>query len=167
MSFSNRCRNFHPEAGEELMHWVDDLALKAPFAIKTTEAPYYRRVAVQRMREPKGDAETRQRATVYNGFGVRDGHGIMFVSHKGDVYPSGFLPESAGNVRERAITEICRNSELFRALDDTEQLKGKCDDCEYRQICGGSRARAFARTGDPLHSDPFCSYQPAQKKRPS
>lgn len=78
MSFSNRCRNFHPEAGEELMHWVDDLALKAPFAIKTTEAPYYRRVAVQRMRE------------------VRDGHGIMFVSHKGDVYPSGFLPESAG-----------------------------------------------------------------------
>lgn len=156
-----------PESGEEVMEWLHDLANKAPFAIKTTEAPYYRRVAVQRMREPKSNAEARQRAAVYNGFGIRDGHGIMFVSHTGDVYPSGFLPRSAGNVKQRPVTEIYRNSELFRALHDADQLKGKCGDCEYRQICGGSRARAFARTGDPLHSDPFCPYQPGQKKRSS
>ena len=151
-----------PEAGEQMMHWVYDLARKAPFAIKTTEAPYYRRVALQRMREEKGDA--RQKAAVYNGFGIRDGHGIMFVSHTGDVYPSGFLPATAGNVKSSTITQIYRDSELFRALHEPEQFKGKCGDCEYRQICGGSRARAFAHTGDPLQNDPFCPYQPGQKK---
>lgn len=145
-----------PEHGEQIMHWVYDLAKVAPFAIKTTEAPSYRRIALNRMR---GDGLTPgqiERTPVYRGFGIRDGHGIMFVSNQGDIFPAGFLPLATGNVRSTSLLEVYRDSTLFRALHTSSQFKGKCGECEFSTICGGSRARAFASTGDPLASDPFC-----------
>jgi len=152
-----------PESGESLMHWVYELSGQAPFAIKTTEAPSYRRVALNRLRQAGMTPEQIRRTSAYQGFGIRDGYGIMFISNTGDIYPSGFLPLGSGNVRVEDLTEIYRRAPLFRRLHDPDQFKGKCGACEYRRLCGGSRARAFAHTGDPLESDPFCPYQPARE----
>ncbi|HEX9199099.1 MAG TPA: radical SAM/SPASM domain-containing protein, partial [Acidobacteriaceae bacterium] len=149
-----------PERGEELMHWTYKLSQKAPFAIKTTEAPSYRRVALNAMREEGQAAAEIERTPVYRGFGIRDGHGIMFVSNQGDIYPAGFLPLVTGNVRQDKLVDVYRDSPMFRALHTPGMFKGKCGQCEYRTLCGGSRARAFAYTGDALASDPFCPYQP-------
>lgn len=149
-----------PQRGEELMNWAYDLARVAPFAVKTTEAPSYRRIALIRMRQEGQTPDQIKRTSVYHGFGIRDGHGVVFVSNTGDIYPAGFLPYTAGNVRRETLTEAYRHSPLFRALHDPNQYKGKCGRCEYRVICGGSRARAFAYTNDPLESDPFCPYEP-------
>jgi radical SAM protein with 4Fe4S-binding SPASM domain len=98
--------------------------------------------------------------SVYKGFQIRDGHGIVFVSNIGDIYPSGFLPLNCGNVRTRTLPDVYRNSDIFRALHSPDMFHGKCGACEYGHICGGSRARAFAWTGDPLGADPFCPYIP-------
>jgi len=91
---------------------------------------------------------------------VNDGDGFVFISHTGEVYPSGFLPVSGGNVRRESLVEIYRSSPLFRALRDRDLLKGKCGMCEYKNVCGGSRARAYAVTGDYMESDPYCVYVP-------
>jgi radical SAM protein with 4Fe4S-binding SPASM domain len=149
-----------PERGEELMGWVYDLARGAPFAVKTTEAPSYRRIALNRMRAEGMANDQIQRTSVYHGFGIRDGHGIMFVSNTGDIYPAGFLPLMVGNVRQDNIADVYRTAPVFRSLHNPNEFKGKCGRCEYRVICGGSRARAFAYAGDPLESDPFCPYEP-------
>ncbi len=153
-----------PERGEALMHWIYDLAKVAPFAIKTTEAPSYRRVALNRMRQGGMSATEIRKTSVYRGFGIRDGHGIMFVSNQGDIYPAGFLPLPVGNVRTGQLKDVYRDSPIFRALHAPDRFNGKCGDCEYRSLCGGSRARAFAYTGDALGSDPFCAYEPTLAK---
>lgn len=150
-----------PERGEQIMNWVLDLVPGAPFAVKTTEAPSYRRLALERMRAAGMPAAERKQSAVYKGFQIRDGHGIVFVSNKGDIYPSGFLPLASGNVRTSSLVDVYRDAPIFQALHSPEQFKGKCAECEYCHICGGSRARAFAHTGDPLESDPFCPYVPA------
>ena len=149
-----------PEQGERIMDWVLDLVPNAPFAVKTTEAPSYRRVAINKMRDAGMAAPDMKKTAVYRGFQVRDGHGIVFVSHLGDIYPSGFLPLHCGSVRTDSLANVYRNSEIFRALHTPNEFHGKCGLCEYSHICGGSRARAFAHTGDALGSDPFCPYQP-------
>ena len=145
------------------MNWVYELARRAPFAIKTTEAPLYRRIALNRMRAEGMHAEQIRRTSVYNGFGIRDGHGIVFVANTGDICPAGFLPLTIGNVRQDSLVDLYRNASVFRSLHDANAFKAKCGYCEYRTICGGSRARAFAYTGDPLESDPFCAYQPEKR----
>jgi len=94
--------------------------------------------------------------------GITDGRGMFFISHIGDVYPSGFLPIEAGNVRETSLKKIYMTSNIFMELKDPDRLKGKCGVCEFRQICGGSRARAFALTGDYLEAEPNCIYIPAK-----
>jgi radical SAM protein with 4Fe4S-binding SPASM domain len=92
----------------------------------------------------------------------------MFISHTGEVYPSGFLPLSAGTVRREDPVSIYRNSTLFRALRRPELLRGRCGRCAFRSVCGGSRARAFAATGSPFAEDPLCSYEPpAHTRMPS
>src|SRR5690606_1648249 len=96
--------------------------------------------------------------------GVNDGDGFLFVSHVGAIYPSGFLPIAAGNVRRDDVVEVYRHSPLFRALRDRSRLKGKCGVCEYRDVCGGWRARAYAVTGDYLEAEPFCAHVPARFK---
>ncbi len=149
-----------PEKGEQCFNWLYDLSQAAPFQIKTTEAPAYRRVAVNRMKKEGRSAQEIKQTSVYRGFEIRDGHGIMFVSNQGYIYPAGFLPLNAGNVRSDHLVDVYRHSPLFVALHRPDRFRGKCGRCEYSGICGGSRSRAFAFSGDPLSSDPFCSYDP-------
>lgn len=161
------------EEFEAVMHRLYDLSKTAPFDIKTTAAPHYRRVIMQRQKAERrqglrDEAPTAMTAGI--GFslpdgvgrakGVNDGDGFLFVSHRGDLYPSGFMPMRAGNVREDDLVQVYREHPLFTALRDHERLKGKCGSCEFRTVCGGSRARAYAMTGDPLESDPYCAYEP-------
>ncbi len=150
-----------PEEGEAIMKWVFDLSPHSPFAIKTTEAPSYRRIAIETMRASGMGGPEMKNTSVYKGFQIRDGHGIVFVSNLGDIYPSGFLPLRCGNVRNDSLVHVYRRSDIFRALHSPETFHGKCGACEYSHICGGSRARAFAHTGDALGTDPFCPYEPA------
>jgi radical SAM protein len=145
---------------ERLNHWLYELSARARFSIKTTEAMHYRRVAIGRMRREGHDDQAIARSSVGRGFGVRDGNGIIFVAHDGTIHPSGFLPMATGNVRVDDIVAVYRDHPLFRGLRDVSQFKGRCGRCEYAAICGGSRARAFAATGDPLESDPLCPYVP-------
>ena len=152
-----------PEEAERCMEWVFDLSQVAPFDLKTTEAPAYRRVALGRMRQAGWPAEKIRQTAAYRGFGIRDGHGVVFVSSQGNIYPAGFLPLTTGNVRRDHLVDIYRNAPIFHLLHSSEAFKGKCGRCEYRALCGGSRARSFAATGDPLASDPLCSYEPPEQ----
>ncbi len=149
-----------PPASEELMGWVYETSRVAPFIVATTEAPSYRRVALERMRAEGMTGDEIKRSGVARGFGIRDGHGIMFVSNTGDICPAGFLPLVAGNVRQDRVVEIYRNAPLFQSLHDYSKFEGRCGFCEYGALCGGSRARAYAATGEPLETDPLCEYQP-------
>jgi len=153
-------REVSPAESERLNRWLFDLSRTAPFQVKTTEAMHYRRVAIKAMQAEGMDDEAIARTSVGRGFGIRDGNGIMFVNHDGAVYPSGFLPIAVGNVRETSIVELYRSSPVFTSLRDPARFQGRCGRCEYNRICGGSRARAFAWTGDPLGSDPLCPYIP-------
>jgi len=148
-----------PERAERVMEWLSEVADEAPFGLKTTEAPHYRRVRRQAAADADdgGDgpsAGENRRASVLAG------DGFAFVSHTGEVYPSGFLPKSAGTVPEDDLVELYRESDLFTSLRDRDQLQGKCGACPFRQVCGGSRSRAYAHTGDALASDPLCGYVP-------
>ncbi|MEX0912250.1 MAG: TIGR04053 family radical SAM/SPASM domain-containing protein [Gemmatimonadota bacterium] len=167
-----------PEEFERIFNRMYDLSKTAPFDIKSTAAPQFRRVVLQRQvreRRARERAAAPDPLTGGVGFsladgvgrakGVNDGNGFLFVSHTGDLYPSGFLPVSGGNVRWDDLVDIYRNHALFRALRDPDALKGKCGVCEYREVCGGSRARAYALTGDPLEAEPFCTHVPTRYAR--
>ncbi len=152
-----------PARAESVLEWLHTVADREAFAVKTTEAPQYRRVGLQRAAaDPAtdGDHGGRPSGGVGRRRGIVAGDGFAFVSHTGEVHPSGFLPRSAGTVREDDLVEIYREASLFRRLRDRDRLAGKCGACEYRHVCGGSRSRAFATTGDPLESDPLCPYVP-------
>jgi AdoMet-dependent heme synthase len=129
------------------------------FPIKTTEAPHYRRFVLQQV---KGTSAARTAAAAPGMGGTNDGKGICFVSHTGDIYPSGFLPIVCGRVPLESIVRIYQHSTPFRALRDPDRLAGKCGACEFKSICGGSRARAYAVSGDPLGEEPDCAYVPRQ-----
>lgn len=149
-----------PGEAERLYAWLYELAKTAPFQVKTTEAMSYRRVAINRAKvDGLTNAEIRA-SSVGRGFGIRDGNGIMFINHKGEVHPSGFLPYVVGNVRTDDVVDLYRKSEVFTQLRDITAFAGRCGDCEYARYCGGSRARAFAWTGDMLAADPLCPYHP-------
>ncbi len=145
-----------PEEGVALMEWIHGISRTAPFTVATTEAPSYRRVAIERMKAEGLTGEQIARGPAARGFGIRDGHGIVFVSHLGDICPAGFLPLAAGNVSSHDLVSVYRSAPLFEALHDPSQFEGACGLCRYQSLCGGSRARAFAATGDPLASDPLC-----------
>lgn len=155
-------RQITPTYAEHTLHWLYELSQRAPMQIKTTEAHHYRRVVMQREKQKGKSFEETLQGPRARGFGVRDGNGVVFVSHLGEIYPSGFLPLAAGNVRQDSLREIYRNSQLFRDLRGSASaiLKGKCGRCAFRGICGGSRARAYAYTRDYLESDPLCAYRP-------
>lgn len=169
-----------PEQCEELFDILYRVQKRSQFVLKVTEAPHYRRYVAQREAEAEGTRHPHAaHATLPQMLqrsegpghtvglaprGVNAGNGFAFVSHTGDVYPSGFLPLCAGNVRSQRLAEIYRDSPLFRGLRDPDALHGRCGRCEYRAICGGSRSRAYALTGSYLATDPWCGYQP---QRPS
>ncbi len=146
-----------PAQAEQLMHTLYGWAKEGPMVIKTTEAPFYRRVALQSDLQNESAAV---KGSINRGMGIRDGCGVMFISHLGEVFPSGFVPVVAGNVRDKSPVDIYREADLFQRLRDMNNLKGKCGRCSYKHQCGGSRARALAYTGDVLESDPLCPYQP-------
>ena len=145
---------------EKVFEFLYDISKVAPFDVKTTEAMHYRRYIAQRLKEEHGGRGGAGGRLLWRTSGVSDGKGFVFVSHTGEIYPSGFLPVSAGNVRNDSLVEVYRNSSLFQILRDTTHREGKCGFCEYQKICGGSRARAYALTGNYLAADPRCSYQP-------
>jgi radical SAM protein len=146
---------------EKVFEFMYDLSKTAPFGIKTTEAMHYRRYVAQRMKAEHRNAPSEAAgAVVWRTAGVSDGKGFVFVSHKGEIFPSGFLPLPGGNVLHDSLTDVYRNSDLFKTLRDTTQREGKCGICEYQKICGGSRSRAYALTGNYLAEDPRCVYQP-------
>ena len=176
------------EEFEKLFALLHETSQRVSFGIKTTEAMHYRRFVLQRRAEENGFSirdlidpasgtidpsalfitDTRRPPIgIENNTipraprGVNDGKGFVFISHLGDVYPSGFLPLAAGNIRKEKLSAIYRHSDLFVSLRDSSLLKGKCGVCEFRELCGGSRARAYALTGDAFASDPLCVYQPA------
>ncbi|MBI2819266.1 MAG: TIGR04053 family radical SAM/SPASM domain-containing protein [Acidobacteria bacterium] len=153
-----------PKEGEQLMSWIFESSRAAPFIVATTEAPSFRRVALERMRAEGLSGEQIKKSGTYRSFGIRDGHGILFVSNTGDICPAGFLPLVVGNVRKDRVADVYRNAPVFRALHDPTQFVGRCGFCEYSALCGGSRARAYGATGDPLASDPFCDYEPQPKQ---
>jgi len=155
------------EEYEEVFRFLYDLSKTAPFDIKTTEAQHYRRyVAQQRKAEGgSGQRSAPPPEVIQRQAGINDGKGFVFVSHTGEIYPSGFLPVSAGNVRRDSLVDVYRNSPLFRTLRNADTLRGKCGDCEFRNLCGGSRSRSFALTGDYLAEDPRCVYRPAGTSR--
>jgi AdoMet-dependent heme synthase len=149
-----------PAQSEKLFHWLYGLSKEGRFQIKTTEATHYRRVAVKAMEAEGMTDEEIVRTSVGRGFGIRDGNGIMFISHDGSVFPSGFLPVAVGNVRSDDIVDLYRDHPTFTSLRDTTQYKGRCGACPFVERCGGSRARAYAWTGDVLETDPLCPYVP-------
>ncbi len=147
---------------EEVFAFLYDLSKTAPFDIKTTEAQHYRRYVAQRRKaEGARQAFSEPSDAIQRQAGINDGKGFVFVSHTGEIFPSGFLPLAAGNVRRESLVEVYRNAPLFRELRDSGRLRGKCGACQYRNLCGGSRSRAYATTGDYLAEDPCCVYQPA------
>ncbi|MBG0816534.1 TIGR04053 family radical SAM/SPASM domain-containing protein [Planomonospora sp. ID82291] len=166
---------------EDVLNFVYDIGRTVP--VKTTEAHHFRRVALQRhiLAARGADHERilglgplyrdlRRRAEEHGLIGadrtrrppidVNAGRGLVFVSHTGEVSPSGFLPLPAGNVRDRPLTAIYRDSEVFTSLRDPARLGGRCGACEFAAVCGGSRSRAFAVTGDALAEEPWCGYAP-------
>src|SRR5215467_1114859 len=146
---------------EQVFEFMYDLSKTAPFGIKTTEAMHYRRYVAQRIKAEHGVTENENaKGVAWRTAGVSDGKGFVFVSHQGEIFPSGFLPVTGGNVLHDSLADVYRNSGLFRTLRDTTQREGKCGLCEYQKICGGSRSRAYALTGDYLAEDPRCIYQP-------
>lgn len=145
-----------PEAAALEQLWTRLLELRAelPFAIKTTEGHHYRRALLQAARAGQGTAPRHMVPT-------RDGKGVAFISHVGEIQPSGFLPLTAGNVRTDDLAAIYRTHPLFVRLRDDDALGGKCGHCEYRRLCGGSRSRAYGTCGDYMAAEPLCNYMPA------
>jgi MoaA/NifB/PqqE/SkfB family radical SAM enzyme len=167
------------EQVEEVLHWLHDVSDLV--AIKATEAPHYRRIAVQRALAndveaefPPGELRRRLRVATAVLIGPSDqrrrprpsldvnaGRGFAFIDHLGQVHPSGFLPIAVGSVRDQPFSEIYRDSPILRSLRDPDGFGGRCGRCQYRHQCGGSRSRAFAAYGDPLAEDPTCAFDPA------
>ena len=166
-----------PAEHEKVFRWLYKLSKEVDFDIKTTAAQHYRRVVIQsKQREHKkegyGEVPIQYQQALMNGTtgtidglgrapkGVNDGNGFIFVSHTGDVYPSGLLPVKVGSVKEEKLSEIYRNSPILKDLRNPDKYKGKCGVCEFRNVCGGSRSRAYAMTGDYMESEPYCVYIP-------
>jgi radical SAM protein len=174
-----------PTEYEAVMHFLYDVSKY--ISAKPTEGHHYKRVVLQRsILDEKGlpledhislhpvyyqlkaeleqivaDKGLQPRPTIKRTpMHINAGNGFVFISHLGEVFPSGFMPVKAGNVKERSLVDIYRNAPLFQTLRDTSQLEGRCGLCEFSGICGGSRSRAYAVTGNPMAEEPFCTYEP-------
>lgn len=170
-----------PEEAERVFAKLYEVSKRVSYEVRTTEANHFRRYVLQReLRENPGLARhVFERGLNYASLvsswrqnvaetpcphplaAINDATRFVFVSHIGEVYPSGFLPLSGGNIRFRKLAHIYRSAPLFRIIRDCAELGGKCGVCEFREVCGGSRARAYAVSGDPMAAEPGCAYQPA------
>jgi radical SAM protein len=162
------------ERAEELLGWVAGIAAqrmarpgRGGLVITTTEAPQLRRVVAEQKKAHAAEEAAPHAAghphggSAHHGAGIRDGNGILFISNVGDICPSGFLEVPVGNVRSDDIVAVYRDAPLFRELREPDHFGGRCGHCEYRFSCGGSRARAFSASGDPMAEDPLCPHEPS------
>jgi radical SAM protein with 4Fe4S-binding SPASM domain len=165
-----------PQEFEAVFSKIYQMQKKVSFIIKVTEAPHYRRYVAEKERLKSGGERNQTKKLLAREVGpggsigqaqkgVNSGKGFMFVSHTGDVFPSGFLPVSAGNIRNTPLSELYRDSKLFKELRNPSLLKGRCNVCLYNDLCGGSRARAYALTEDYLEEDISCLYDPTKEKK--
>ncbi len=147
-------------AFEKLWHHANT----KPYGVKTTEAPHYRRYVLKQggdpLAGPQGEKDSSHRRGHRAPLGVGDGKGVMFISHTGEIYPAGFLPMQCGQFPKDSVIDAYQNHPTFRSLRDPDSFKGRCGVCEYRHVCGGSRSRAFAVTGDAIETEPDCVYIP-------
>jgi radical SAM protein len=151
------------EECEDVLRFLYTLSLTSSYGIKTTEAPHYRRVVWEHQEEGgyAGGGNFSSCDRLRSPRAVTDGNGVVFVDHTGNICPSGFLPSVRGNVRDGTLVATYRDDQVFNTLRNPNLLQGTCGRCRYRTICGGSRARAFAETGNMFGSDPLCAYQPS------
>ncbi len=174
-----------PAEYESVMHFLYDCSKY--ISVKTTEGHHFKRVVLQRaildekgldltdyfdlhpvyfqLQEALGKIvaenklqpkETIRRTPLH----INAGNGFVFISRRGDVFPSGFMPIKVGNVRDNSLVEIYQDAPLFKTLRRTDQLEGRCGLCEFVSVCGGSRSRAYAMSGNPVAEEPFCTYEP-------
>ena len=141
-------------------------ALVRQYGIKTTEAPQYRRYVIEQQKRRREVSKAVLPDSKLRLLGVNDGKGVMFISHTGMIHPSGFMPIVCGVFPLENVVRVYQKSEIFCGLRDASRLQGKCGVCEYRHICGGSRARAYAVTGDPYAGEPDCDFTPAALRKP-
>jgi AdoMet-dependent heme synthase len=156
-----------PEEYEEVLNWFYQKSRETQMEMRATCAPHYYRIIRQRAREEGRKITPQSDGMAAMTKGCLAGTGICFVSYKGDVYPCGYFPVSAGNVQDKSIASIWADSPLFQELRDTDNLEGKCGGCEYRNVCGGCRARAYGMTGNYLGEEPYCVHEPMQIGRQS
>ncbi len=157
---------------EEVLNWIYTHSQEGKIFVKATCAPHYFRVVNQREKMKKrgqGESSSEPHSHLTPSFsaftrGCLAGTDIAFVSHQGDVFPCGYLPVKAGNIRETPFPEIWENAPLWQGLRETDSLKGKCGACEFKNICLGCRARAFYQSGDFLAEEPYCVYEPKRRK---
>jgi radical SAM protein len=155
-------QRIEPADYELVFEMLWSLRQRVPFEIKSTEAPHYRRFLLQKLKSQWSSDGEEPKRPPYTSMNVNDGRGFVFISHTGEVCPSGFLPLSVGNIRHRPLSELYRQTQLMKDLRNSDLLGGKCGFCEFRKVCGGSRARSWALTGDPLAAEPDCVYEPAK-----
>jgi len=155
-----------PHEYEQVFEMLWSLRQQVGFEIKTTEAPHYRRFVLQKIKAERRRPGEARRDFRYASMNVNDGRGFVFISHTGEVFPSGFLPLSVGSVRTSRLADLYRHAPLLRDLRNPDRVEGKCGECEYRKVCGGSRARSWSLTGDAFAAEPDCVYQPAGRSLP-
>jgi len=161
----SRKQQLSPRRYEEVLNWVYDKTVENPdLQIKATCAPHYFRIVLQRgggemLSQGHGQGTMHQMTR-----GCLAGTAVCFVSHKGQVFPCGYLPVAAGNVRETPLEKIWNESTLFSTLRDTGNLTGKCGLCEYKNVCMGCRARSYGELGDYLAEEPYCTYEPRRMR---
>ncbi len=176
-----------PVEYEQVLNWMYDAEMAGGIELKATCAPHYFRIARQRQAEERRAGIVRARPASHHrqegmGHATGSGHdgaterarqamsamskgclagtGVCFVSHRGEVFPCGYLPVEAGNIRRQTFREIWEASPLFAELRDPDLLGGKCGLCEFKRVCGGCRARAYGMTMEYLGEEPFCTYEP-------
>jgi heme b synthase len=159
-----------PEQYEEVLTWVYETARTSPVPIRVTCGPQFMRIVASRRKEDgplpglvrpdHGGSQDAHGHLDAASRGCLAGNGYCFISHRGEVFPCGYLPLLAGDVRQRSFREIYQQSELFQTLRDLTRLEGKCGVCEFVRVCGGCRARAYSTTGNVLAAEPLCTYQP-------
>jgi len=154
-----------PEDYEELLNWHYDMEKEEDdMLVRPTCAPHYYRIVLQRSKDDKEKFKRRSLKFSTGGSkGCLAGQLICLIDVDGEVLPCSYFPKSAGNIRRQSFKDIWENSELFKSLRDFKSYKGSCGSCEYINVCGGCRARAYSMTGDYLAEEPFCNYSPREK----
>jgi radical SAM protein with 4Fe4S-binding SPASM domain len=156
---ANQLSRLSAEQCEDSFRQLWQQSKRQPYPIKTTEAPHYRRFVVQH-RPTKTSGRAEAKISGYLPLGINDGKGVMFVGHTGKIYPSVLMPLHCGTFPRDPVVRVYQESPIFRALRDADRLEGKCRACEFRHVCGGSRARAYAVTGNSFAEEPDCAYVP-------